>query len=132
MTIAGVLPSVNAALNATSGVLLVLGFRAIRAGHRERHRALMLAAFASSTLFLAAYLTRIALTGTTRSRGRGHFARCTCRSWRATRSSRPWPLRSCCGRSSWRSGRASRITAASPAPRCPCGCTSPSPGSPCT
>ncbi|HEX9398701.1 MAG TPA: DUF420 domain-containing protein [Anaeromyxobacter sp.] len=64
MTVADVLPSVNATLNGTSAVLLVLGFRAIRAGRRERHRALMLAAFGSSLLFLAGYLTRIALTGT--------------------------------------------------------------------
>jgi putative membrane protein len=55
---------VNAALNATSAALAVLGWRAIRDGQRERHRALMLAAFASSVLFLAGYLTRIALTGT--------------------------------------------------------------------
>jgi putative membrane protein len=55
---------VNAALNATSATLVVLGWRAIRAGDRDRHRALMLAAFASSVLFLAGYLARIALTGT--------------------------------------------------------------------
>lgn len=64
MTLIDLLPSVNAALNATSAVLLVLGFRAIRDGHRERHRALMLAALLSSALFLAGYLTRVALTGT--------------------------------------------------------------------
>lgn len=64
MTLADVLPPVNATLNATSGVLVVLGWRAIRAGARERHRALMLAAFGSSVLFLAGYLTRVALTGT--------------------------------------------------------------------
>ncbi|HET8540087.1 MAG TPA: DUF420 domain-containing protein [Anaeromyxobacter sp.] len=64
MTLADVLPPVNASLNATSAVLLVLGFRAIRAGRMARHRALMLGALASSLLFLAAYATRIALTGT--------------------------------------------------------------------
>jgi putative membrane protein len=64
MTLAEVLPPVNATLNGTSAVLVLLGWRAIRAGERERHRALMLAAFASSVLFLAGYLTRIALTGT--------------------------------------------------------------------
>lgn len=71
MTLADLLPSLNATLNATSAVLLVLGFRAIRAGRRERHRALMLAAVASSVLFLASYLTRIALTGTHRFPGEG-------------------------------------------------------------
>jgi putative membrane protein len=57
------LPPVNATLNATSALLVVLGWRAIRAGDRARHRALMLAAFAASVLFLAGYLTRVALTG---------------------------------------------------------------------
>lgn len=64
MIVADVLPAVNATLNGTSAALVLLGWRAIRAGERERHRALMLAAFASSVLFLAGYLTRIALTGT--------------------------------------------------------------------
>ncbi len=71
MTLAGLLPSVNAALNAASATLLFLGWRAIRAGRRERHRALMLAACASSVLFLASYFTRIALTGTHRFPGGG-------------------------------------------------------------
>lgn len=73
MTLAETLPTVNAALNATSAVLLVLGFRAIRAGNMARHRALMLAALASSVLFLAGYLTRIALTGTHAFPGTGAF-----------------------------------------------------------
>lgn len=73
MTLGDVLPSVNAALNATSATLLVLGFRAIRAGDRERHRALMLGALASSILFLAGYVTRIALTGTHAFPGSGAF-----------------------------------------------------------
>ena len=69
MTLADVLPTVNAALNATSAVLLFAGWRAIRAGRRDLHRALMLSAFGSSTLFLASYLTRVALTGRTASPG---------------------------------------------------------------
>jgi putative membrane protein len=64
VTLAALLPPLNATLNATSALLVVLGWRAIRAGDRERHRALMLAAFGSSLLFLAGYLTRVALTGT--------------------------------------------------------------------
>lgn len=64
MTLADVLPPLNAALNATSATLVVLGWRAIRAGDRRRHRALMLAALGASVLFLASYLTRVALTGT--------------------------------------------------------------------
>jgi putative membrane protein len=64
VTLGELLPPVNASLNGTSALLVILGWRAIRAGERERHRALMLGAFASSVLFLAGYLTRIALTGT--------------------------------------------------------------------
>ncbi len=71
MTLAGSLPSVNATLNACSALLLLLGWRAIRAGRRARHRNLMLAACGSSVLFLAGYLTRIALTGTHRFPGSG-------------------------------------------------------------
>jgi putative membrane protein len=73
MTLAAILPSVNASLNATSAVLLVLGWRAIRAGDKERHRALMLGALASSILFLAGYFTRLALTGTHAFPGSGAF-----------------------------------------------------------
>ncbi len=71
MTLAILLPSVNAVLNATSATLLFLGWRAIRAGRVARHRALMLGACSSSVLFLAGYLTRIALTGTHRFPGGG-------------------------------------------------------------
>ena len=71
MSLAEALPTVNAALNATSATLLVLGFRAIRAGHMRRHRALMLSALGSSLLFLVGYATRIALTGTHRFPGGG-------------------------------------------------------------
>jgi putative membrane protein len=55
---------VNATLNATSGVLLFLGRRAIKAGKRETHRRFMLATVGTSAVFLASYLTRVALTGT--------------------------------------------------------------------
>ncbi len=71
MTLGGVLPTVNAALNALAFVLLGLGFAAIRRGDRERHRRLMLAACGASALFLVGYLTRLALTGTHRFPGDG-------------------------------------------------------------
>jgi putative membrane protein len=71
VTLAALLPSVNAALNATSATLLFFGWRAIRAGRRELHRALMLGACSTSVLFLASYFTRIALTGTHRFPGGG-------------------------------------------------------------
>lgn len=71
MSLADLLPPVNAALNATSALLLVAGWRAIRRGDRERHRRRMLAAVGCSALFLASYLTRMALTGTHRFPGAG-------------------------------------------------------------
>ncbi len=71
MTLASTLPGVNAALNALSAALAVAGFVAIRRGRREVHRKLMLAAVASSVLFLVGYLTRMALTGVHRFPGDG-------------------------------------------------------------
>jgi putative membrane protein len=71
LSLAEILPPVNATLNATSAVLLVLGWRAIRSGDRARHRALMISALSTSALFLAGYLTRVALTGTHRFPGSG-------------------------------------------------------------
>ena len=50
------LPTVNAACNATAALFLVLGYRAIRAGHKTRHQAFMLGAFAASLGFLVGYL----------------------------------------------------------------------------
>ncbi len=46
----------NATLNAVSGVLLCAGYLLIRARRIEPHRRCMLAAFASSVVFLACYL----------------------------------------------------------------------------
>ncbi len=71
MLIRHVLPTLNALLNGTSAVLLLLGWSAIRGGRRERHRAFMLAACASSVLFLVGYFTRMALTGAHRFPGTG-------------------------------------------------------------
>ncbi len=50
------LPAINATLNATSAVLLTIGWLLIRARRREAHRKVMLAAFATSILFLISYL----------------------------------------------------------------------------
>lgn len=60
------LPAVNAALNATSAALLVSGYRLIRSGRRETHRKVMLAAFATSVLFLISYLVYHARVGSVR------------------------------------------------------------------
>ena len=51
------LPTVNAVLNGTSAVFLVVGFVAIRRGRVPVHKACMLSAFAASTLFLVSYVT---------------------------------------------------------------------------
>jgi uncharacterized membrane protein YozB (DUF420 family) len=52
-----VLPTVNATLNAISGVFLLIGYVLIRQRRITAHRNAMLGAFASSTLFLISYLT---------------------------------------------------------------------------
>lgn len=67
------LAALNAVLNGTAAVLLGAGFFAIRAGRRRLHGWLMGGAFAVSTLFLASYLARVALTGTHRYPGAGFF-----------------------------------------------------------
>jgi uncharacterized membrane protein YozB (DUF420 family) len=51
------LPALNASLNGLSAVFLTLGYRSIRRGKLRAHRAFMSAAFGTSTLFLASYLT---------------------------------------------------------------------------
>jgi uncharacterized membrane protein YozB (DUF420 family) len=50
------LPSVNAALNATAAVLLVWGYTLIRRKRIQTHRKVMLAAFATSSVFLICYI----------------------------------------------------------------------------
>ncbi len=71
MSLGEALAPLNALLNACAGVLVLLGWRAIRRGDRERHRRLMVGAVAVSAAFLASYLTRVALTGTHRFPGEG-------------------------------------------------------------
>ena len=63
MTLAEVLPGVNASLNATSACALFVGYWAIRTRRLSLHWKCMAAAFAASSLFLVGYLTRYALTG---------------------------------------------------------------------
>jgi uncharacterized membrane protein YozB (DUF420 family) len=52
----GLLPTLNACLNASSAVLLVLGYAAIRARRVTLHKSCMLTALAVSGVFLASYL----------------------------------------------------------------------------
>lgn len=50
------LPAINASLNGLAFLLLLTGFVLIKRGYQEAHRRAMLAAFATSVLFLACYL----------------------------------------------------------------------------
>ncbi len=52
----GDLPTLNAALNGTSAVLLALGYLFIRRKKVDLHKACMVSAFVTSTLFLVSYL----------------------------------------------------------------------------
>jgi uncharacterized membrane protein YozB (DUF420 family) len=49
-------PAIDASLNGTSAVLLLIGRGYIRRGRMAAHRAFMIAALASSSIFLACYL----------------------------------------------------------------------------
>jgi len=64
-------PAVNATLNGLSGVFLLLGYLCIRRKNIVVHRRFMLAACATSTLFLCSYLTYHALAGATSFVGTG-------------------------------------------------------------
>jgi uncharacterized membrane protein YozB (DUF420 family) len=66
-----VLPTVNASLNALSGVFLLVGYVMIRRRQITAHRNAMLGAFASSTLFLISYLTYHAQAGSRPFTGTG-------------------------------------------------------------
>jgi uncharacterized membrane protein YozB (DUF420 family) len=65
------LPALNASLNALSAALLLTGWLLIRAGRRDAHRRVMIAALCSSSLFLASYLVYHAQVGSVRFQGRG-------------------------------------------------------------
>jgi putative membrane protein len=57
------LPAVNASLNALSGILLTIGYVLIRKRRIAQHRAVMIAAFITSSIFLACYLVYHAQVG---------------------------------------------------------------------
>ncbi|HYP14558.1 MAG TPA: DUF420 domain-containing protein [Bryobacteraceae bacterium] len=50
------LPTLNALLNGTAAILLVIGYVLIRQRRRDAHRRVMIAAFSVSVLFLISYL----------------------------------------------------------------------------
>jgi uncharacterized membrane protein YozB (DUF420 family) len=60
------LPAINASLNALSAVLLVIGYALIRARRIDQHRACMIAAFVTSSLFLICYVVYHAQVGSVR------------------------------------------------------------------
>jgi uncharacterized membrane protein YozB (DUF420 family) len=65
------LPLVNATLNGIATVLLVTGYVCIRRGRRDAHRRAMLAAFATSVLFLISYVIYHAQAGSRPFTGQG-------------------------------------------------------------
>ncbi len=65
------LPTLNATLNGISAVLLSIGYYYIRQGRWKAHRAMMLSAFAVSSLFLVSYLIYHARAGSTLFPGQG-------------------------------------------------------------
>jgi uncharacterized membrane protein YozB (DUF420 family) len=71
MTDYSVFPAVNATLNGTSAVLLITAHRMIKRGRVATHRAIMLAAVGTSSLFLISYLYYHAHVGSVRFQGHG-------------------------------------------------------------
>jgi uncharacterized membrane protein YozB (DUF420 family) len=65
------LPALNATLNGTAAVLLGIGWMLIRRGRVMPHRAVMIAAFCTSVLFLISYLTYHAQVGSKHFPGQG-------------------------------------------------------------
>jgi uncharacterized membrane protein YozB (DUF420 family) len=65
------LPSIDAALNATAAVLLIWGYTLIRRKQIQSHRKVMISAFVVSCLFLVCYLLNHYLSGLVRFRGTG-------------------------------------------------------------
>ena len=65
------LPAVNATLNSLAAVLLAAGYACIRRGRIDLHRRCMVAAFATSALFLVSYLVYHAQVGSRPFTGEG-------------------------------------------------------------
>src|SRR5438105_6867725 len=64
-------PVIDAALNGTSAVLLLIGRNFIKRGRMAAHRAVMIAALVSSSLFLISYLYYHYHVGSVRFQGQG-------------------------------------------------------------
>lgn len=65
------LPTLNAILNSISAILLGAGYLFIRRKNIKAHRASMVGAFVTSTLFLISYLTYHYYHGSTKFQGQG-------------------------------------------------------------
>jgi uncharacterized membrane protein YozB (DUF420 family) len=65
------LPAVNATLNAICFLLLTIGYVLIRRGRVAQHRAVMIAAFSTSVLFLTSYVIYHAQVGSKPFPGQG-------------------------------------------------------------
>jgi len=65
------LPTVNAVLNFTSAVLLIIGYALIKQKRIALHRIFMISAFTASVLFLVSYLVYHAHAGVVRYTGVG-------------------------------------------------------------
>ncbi len=68
-----IFPIINASLNGTCAVLLTTGRVLIGKGKIAAHRAFMIAAFATSTVFLVSYLYYHAHVGSVHFRGQGFW-----------------------------------------------------------
>ena len=69
------LPAVNASLNALSGILLLIGYVLIRLRRIDQHRKVMIAAFATSAVFLVCYVIYHAQVGSVRFTRQGFVRR---------------------------------------------------------
>jgi uncharacterized membrane protein YozB (DUF420 family) len=65
------LPALNATLNGIAAIFLTIGYVCIRTRRIAQHRACMIAAFVTSTLFLISYLTYHAHIGSRPFMGQG-------------------------------------------------------------
>jgi len=66
-----IFPALNATLNGTSAVLILIGRKLIAEGKVAAHRAVMITAVVTSSLFLASYLYYHAHVGSVRFQGQG-------------------------------------------------------------
>lgn len=65
------LPTLNAILNGLAAILLLMGFAHIKRGRIDAHRRFMIAAFATSALFLVSYVTYHVQVGSVPYQGTG-------------------------------------------------------------